>query len=90
MRLGLHVAVISGGASLGLKKRLEGLGVTHAYLGDEDKRKGYLDLKQKLQLKDEEILYIGDELFDIPLYHLSQNRALRLSLNLQLLFGSQY
>ncbi|MDA9793251.1 HAD hydrolase family protein [Bacteriovoracaceae bacterium] len=67
MSLGFHVAVISGGKSLGLETRMNQLGITHQYLGNEDKRAAYNDLKKKLSLKDEEILYMGDELFDIPL-----------------------
>ena len=64
---GVHVGVISGGDSLGLKKRMELLNVRHLYLGNEDKRSAFLDIQKKLKLADEEILYMGDELFDIPL-----------------------
>ncbi len=63
----IQTGVITGGNSLGLKRRLEDLKVDYAYLGDEDKRSGYLNAKKLSKLSDEEILYVGDELFDIPL-----------------------
>lgn len=63
----IQVGVITGGNSLGLKKRLEDMKVDYAYLGDEDKRSGYNHAKKASNLSDEEILYIGDELFDVPL-----------------------
>lgn len=66
-KLGIHVGVISGGDHIALRKRLEDLGIKDFYLGNEDKRTAYLDIQKKLDLKDEEILYMGDELFDTPL-----------------------
>ena len=68
MEAGIKVGVISGGASVGLKKRvIENLQLDYAYLGDEDKRNSYLKLLKETKLSDDQILYIGDELFDIPL-----------------------
>lgn len=67
MRAGFHVAVISGGKSKGLEERMNQLGVPDQYLGNEDKRKAYLELKDKYNLTDSQILYMGDEQFDIPL-----------------------
>ncbi len=67
MDAGLYVGVISGGNSEGVKKRfIENLQLNFAYLGDEDKRNAYLDLLSK-GYKDHEILYMGDEFFDLPL-----------------------
>jgi 3-deoxy-D-manno-octulosonate 8-phosphate phosphatase (KDO 8-P phosphatase) len=67
MKAGLHVGIITGGDSLGVKMRFEQLGIPHLYMGNEDKRVAYEQIKQKLSLKDEEILYMGDEFFDLPL-----------------------
>jgi 3-deoxy-D-manno-octulosonate 8-phosphate phosphatase (KDO 8-P phosphatase) len=67
MKAGLHVGIITGGDSLGVKMRFEQLGIPHLYMGNEDKRVAYTEIKQKLALKDEEILYMGDEFFDLPL-----------------------
>jgi len=66
-RAGLKVGIISGGNSEGLRKRLDGLGVDFHYLGREDKRSAYLEIKEKLNLNDESLLYMGDEFFDMPL-----------------------
>ena len=67
MEMGLKVGVITGGNSVGITKRFkENLGLDFVYMGNEDKREAYLDLL-KQGYKDEEILYMGDELFDIPL-----------------------
>ena len=48
-----------------VRKRYEGLGVKDVYLGAAVKTKEYAHLKEKYNLKDEEILYMGD---DIPDY----------------------
>ncbi len=64
---GIKVGIISGGNSLGVKKRFqENLGLDFIFLGNEDKREAYREVL-KLGFKDHEILYMGDELFDIPL-----------------------
>lgn len=65
--LGLYVGIISGGNSKGLVERLNQLGVADQYLGNEDKRDAYIDFKNKYKLDDSQILYMGDELFDIPI-----------------------
>ncbi len=66
-RAGIKVGIISGGSSMGLKMRTQNPLVDFSYLGNEDKRDAYTDILEKTKLKDEEILYMGDELFDIPL-----------------------
>ena len=65
-RNGIKVGVISGGDSLGLRKRVEYLGLDYSFLGNEDKREAYLAILEE-GYTDEEILYMGDEFFDIPL-----------------------
>ena len=67
MDAGIKTGVISGGNSLGVKKRYaENLNLDFCYLGDEDKRHAYSKLLDE-GFKDEEILYMGDEFFDTPL-----------------------
>ncbi len=66
-RAGINVAVISGKTSPGVAKRLTELGVQHQYLGHDDKRPCYEELKQTLQLNDHEIAYMGDDLPDLTL-----------------------
>ncbi|TNE97184.1 MAG: hypothetical protein EP326_11915 [Deltaproteobacteria bacterium] len=66
-RAGLKVGVISGGDSLGISKRFrENLQMDFTFFGDEDKRVAYKKLHD-MGFKDEEILYMGDEFFDVPL-----------------------
>ena len=63
---GIKVGIISGGASLGLEKRFSTLKVEYCFIGNEDKREAYLKIKED-GFKDSEILYMGDELFDLPI-----------------------
>lgn len=67
MQAGLQVGVITGGNSVGVQKRVEQLGLSFCYAGNEDKRGAFLDLMTKYHVKKDEMLYMGDELFDIPL-----------------------
>lgn len=67
MKAGLKVGVITGGNSVSVTKRVDQLGLDFCYAGNEDKRTAYLDLLKRYNVTDEEILYMGDELFDIPL-----------------------
>ncbi|RLA61377.1 MAG: hypothetical protein DRQ88_06650 [Epsilonproteobacteria bacterium] len=67
MQAGIKVGVISGGQSLGVVKRFEeNLNLDYVFLGNEDKRDAYLKVLDKGH-SDDEILYMGDEFFDLPL-----------------------
>ncbi|MBQ5380470.1 MAG: HAD hydrolase family protein, partial [Paraprevotella sp.] len=65
--MGLHVAIITGGKTEAVRKRYEGLGIPDVYLGCSVKIKTYDDFLNKYGLKDEEVLYMGD---DIPDYEI--------------------
>lgn len=65
VKCGLIVAIISGGRTESVRKRYEGLGIKDVILGAAVKIHSYEELKEKYSLKDEEILYMGD---DIPDY----------------------
>ena len=67
MQAGIKTGIISGGDSKGLDMRVDNLKLDFAYTGNEDKVSFYNDLKKKYSVKDEEILYIGDEFFDLPI-----------------------
>lgn len=67
MQAGLKVGVITGGNSVSVNKRVDQLGLDFCYAGNEDKRAAFMDLLKKYNVTSEEILYMGDELFDIPL-----------------------
>ena len=61
---GYHVAIISGGKSESVRTRLKNLGVKDIYLEVEDKSARYEELLLLYNLKEEEILYMGDDLPD--------------------------
>lgn len=65
VKMGLHVAIITGGRSEAVRKRYEGLGVPDVYLGCAVKITTYDAFLEKYGLRDEEVLYMGD---DIPDY----------------------
>lgn len=67
MNAGLKVGVITGGNSVGVIKRFEELKIDFFYYGNEDKIHAYEEVLKKANVKDHEVLYMGDELFDIPL-----------------------
>ncbi len=67
MEAGLKVGVITGGNSVSVQKRVEQLGLHFCYAGKEDKREAFSDIMKKYGVAASEILYMGDELFDIPL-----------------------
>jgi len=67
MKAGLKVGFITGGNSISLKKRAELLKVDFCHYGSEDKREAFLSLMKDYNVSADEILYMGDEEFDIPL-----------------------
>lgn len=67
MKAGLKVGVITGGNSVSVTRRVEQLGLNFCYAGNEDKRAAFIDLMAKYSVTADEILYMGDELFDLPL-----------------------
>lgn len=66
MKAGISVAVISGGDSKDVRTRMEFLKIPHVFLGDEDKIKALDKIVEATGLKDEQMAFMGDDLFDIP------------------------
>ena len=66
MKAGIDVAVISGGDSKDVRTRVEFLKIKHIFLGDEDKIKAFDKIVAATGLKPEQMAFMGDELFDIP------------------------
>lgn len=64
---GYEVLVISGGISEESKKRLEYLGLKEIYIGIADKDKFVTDFLKNKKIKWEDVLYMGDDLPDLPL-----------------------
>ena len=63
---GLNVCIISGGSNDGVRKRLEGLGLKDIILGAHDKIKNLEKLMLELGVDKNEIMYMGDDIPDIP------------------------
>ncbi|HBH48871.1 MAG TPA: 3-deoxy-D-manno-octulosonate 8-phosphate phosphatase [Bacteroidales bacterium] len=66
VKMGYPVAIISGGSSEEVRKRFIALGVTDIYLKSANKLDDFEDFKFKYHLDESEILYMGDDIPDIP------------------------
>ena len=64
---GVHIAVISARESATVIRRMQGLGVQYIFQGYENKVDAYKILLQELNLKDDQVAYLGDDLPDLPL-----------------------
>lgn len=63
---GYRIAIISGGHSTGVPVRLRRLGVEEVHMGVENKLEVYEQLLRKYNIADEEVLYMGDDVPDLP------------------------
>lgn len=68
-KVGLRIVILTGGHTDSVRRRYEGLGLTDVYMGCAIKIDTYNAFLAKYGLKDEEILYMGD---DIPDYEVMQ------------------
>lgn len=73
VKKGYRVAIISGAKAEGMYHRLYGLSLTDVHLGVPDKMVVYEQIKEKYQLKDENIIYMGD---DIPDFKVMQKAGI--------------
>ena len=64
--VGFKTAIITGRKSEIVKNRAEELRIESVTQGVVDKRKAYADLKEKYNISDKDIAYIGDDLNDLP------------------------
>lgn len=67
-KAGIKVGFLSGRESAAAKVRGKELGVKELHLGIWNKLKTYEEIKKRLKLKDEEILYMGDDLWDYEVF----------------------
>ena len=65
MKMGLRAAIVSGCKIEAVRKRYEGLGMEDIYLGAAVKIKVYDDFIAKYDLKDEEVIFMGDDIPDL-------------------------
>ena len=66
LRMGLPVAIITGGNMDSVRHRYEGLGCHDVHLGCSIKLGVYEQLLHKYNLTDENVMYMGDDLPDYP------------------------
>jgi len=62
----LPIALISGRYSKATEIRAKELKIEDVYNGTLDKIEPYLELKQKYDVQDDEISFIGDDIIDLP------------------------
>lgn len=64
---GYKIAVITGTKAEDIRTRVKNLGIQYLYEGALDKEPSFLQLQQESGVKPEEMAYIGDDIFDVPL-----------------------
>lgn len=72
VKKGYKIAIISGGRSEMVRKRLNGLGIFDVYLGVDNKMDSYNEFILTYDINPDEILYMGD---DIPDYEVMKRIA---------------
>ena len=65
MKMDLRIAIISGCKIEAVRTRYEGLGMEDIYLGAAVKIKAYEEFKAKYGLKDDEVMFMGDDIPDL-------------------------
>ena len=63
---GFKIFIISGGTNKGVRERLKDLGIEEIFLGKDSKNSTYEMLVKKHNINENEILYMGDDVPDIP------------------------
>ena len=67
MKLGLRIVILTGANVASVRVRYEGLGVEDIYLGCAVKIETYNQFIAKYGLKDEEVMYMGDDIPDLEI-----------------------
>ncbi len=71
IKMGNHVAIITGRKSKIVQKRAEELGVQHLYQGINDKERVLKEIVEKLDISFDEVAVIGDDLNDFHMLRLA-------------------
>lgn len=66
MKLGFHVAIITGRQGMAVRHRADELGIKHVIQGSKDKGADLAKLLDQLGLKREQAAMLGDDLPDLP------------------------
>lgn len=70
VRQGLPVAIITGGTNEAVRRRYESLGCSEIFLGCSSKAEVYESLLARHSLRPENVLYMGDDIPDLPVMRL--------------------
>lgn len=63
---GVDIAIITGRVSNVVEHRVKELGIKYVYQGKREKLPAFEELLQQVNLKAEEIAYVGDDVVDLP------------------------
>ena len=66
LQKGYQVCIITGGTNEGVRIRLAGLGVENIFMGAHQKETPLRTFLEKYTIKPENVLYMGDDMPDIP------------------------
>lgn len=64
---GYKTAIITGSKTEDIRARVKSLGIHYLYEGAATKEPSFMQLQKDSGIKPEEMAYIGDDIFDIPL-----------------------
>lgn len=73
VKMGFKICIITGGHSRAIYERFSGLGIKYIYMSIKHKLPTYVEWRDGNRLKDEEILFMGD---DIPDYEIMKTVGL--------------
>ncbi len=64
---GVKIAIITGRVSKVVEHRMADLGIKHIHQGCREKLPAFEKLIQQLELRPEEVAYVGDDIVDLPI-----------------------
>ena len=67
VKLGLHIAILTGANLPSIRKRYESLGVQDIYMGCAVKINTYKEFMHKYGLVDSQVMYMGDDIPDLEI-----------------------
>ena len=67
VKMGLHIAIMTGANVDSIRVRYEGLGVHDVYVGCSVKIKTYEAFLEKYGLQEDEVMYMGDDIPDLEI-----------------------
>lgn len=66
VKLGYHIAIITGGNTPAIQSRYSALGISDIFMGQSSKIEVYQQWRDAHNLANDEIMYMGDDMPDLP------------------------